>query len=196
VASIDIKPGDSTAFPVMRYDGQTIPFGNDEFDHVFSSCVMEHVRELPQLLAEMRRVLKPDGSAIHIVPSAAWRAWTSIAHYAYIVKFIVTGRHSIPTHAEVPSPGELLRRRGIRGMLGRILIPPPHGENPSASAELIAFSAARWRATFERDGFRVERVVPSGIFYTGYGIFSGMSIATRRQLARLLGSATNIFVLT
>jgi ubiquinone/menaquinone biosynthesis C-methylase UbiE len=31
------------------------------FDHVFSFCVLEHITDLPEVLAELRRILKPNG---------------------------------------------------------------------------------------------------------------------------------------
>lgn len=43
------------------YDGQTLPFPAQQFDHVFSSEVFEHVFNLPQILPELNRVLKKDG---------------------------------------------------------------------------------------------------------------------------------------
>lgn len=40
---------------------QPLPLADASFDIVFSSQVLEHVRDVPSYLAECRRVLKPDG---------------------------------------------------------------------------------------------------------------------------------------
>lgn len=91
VVSIDLqdRPKSQEAFfPVQDYDGRHIPFENASFDIVFSSNVLEHVRELPELLAETRRVLKPGGIAIHLLPSASWRFWTFLAHYIFVGKSV------------------------------------------------------------------------------------------------------------
>lgn len=45
-----------------------LPFKNAEFDLVFASHVLEHIREDLQALSEIRRVLKPGGIAILPVP--------------------------------------------------------------------------------------------------------------------------------
>ena len=47
----------------VAFDGNTIPFDNGEFDVVFISCVFHHIphTEHVQLLAELRRVLRPSG---------------------------------------------------------------------------------------------------------------------------------------
>lgn len=43
----------------------TLPFGEQEFDVVYSVAVLEHVVEPSSLLSEVRRVLKPGGVGIH-----------------------------------------------------------------------------------------------------------------------------------
>lgn len=50
------------------YDGKNIPFENDCFDHVFSSQVFEHVLDLDDLLGEINRVLKAEGTFFFTCP--------------------------------------------------------------------------------------------------------------------------------
>ena len=45
-----------------------IPFEDDSFDLVFSVTVFEHVQDYDSALAEIRRVLKPGGVAVHVFP--------------------------------------------------------------------------------------------------------------------------------
>lgn len=52
------------------YDGKTIPFENDHFDSVFCSEVFEHVFNLPDILKELNRVLKPGGLMLITCPFA------------------------------------------------------------------------------------------------------------------------------
>src|SRR5208283_5218724 len=58
-------------FPVTDYDGARIPFPDRSFDAVFSSNALEHVRDLAFMHAEIRRVLKPGGIAVHVMPTPA-----------------------------------------------------------------------------------------------------------------------------
>jgi SAM-dependent methyltransferase len=46
-----------------------LPFENDSFDLIISNMVLEHVGDLRQALAEMGRVLRPDGLMRHHFPS-------------------------------------------------------------------------------------------------------------------------------
>ena len=52
------------------YDGKCIPFGDANFDSVFSSEVFEHVFNLPEVLRELNRVLKMDGLILVTCPFA------------------------------------------------------------------------------------------------------------------------------
>lgn len=53
--------------PVIRYDGNVLPFKDSSFDHVMSSLVFHHLTtaQKASALAEIKRVLKPSGQ-LHI----------------------------------------------------------------------------------------------------------------------------------
>ena len=69
---------EAPVWPVTEYDGEHLPFPPDSFDLVFSSNVLEHIPKLQEFQQELHRVLKPGGSAIHIVPSSTWSLWTNL----------------------------------------------------------------------------------------------------------------------
>jgi SAM-dependent methyltransferase len=50
------------------YDGHTLPFPDAHFDSVFSSEVFEHVFNLPEILPELNRVMKPGGKILISCP--------------------------------------------------------------------------------------------------------------------------------
>lgn len=195
VLSLDVAPREGHSYhPVERYDGENVPAKDESFDIVFSSHVLEHVKVLPQLLAELSRVLKRQGLGIHVLPSSMWRVWTSLAHYPFLVM------HAVGQHKGVPGVDELPTLRGAVGKLGlmhtttRILLAGPHGEYSSAFAELYYFSKQRWLRVFDQCGFRVERIEDNDLFYTGYGLFPSLPLTTRHALARWFGSAAHVFL--
>lgn len=49
-------------------DARRLKFADGVFATVFANCVMEHIPELPRVLAECRRVLRPGGTLIATVP--------------------------------------------------------------------------------------------------------------------------------
>src|SRR5258708_6881039 len=68
VESIDVagRPQGQGHFPVRDYDGRHIPFDDGVFDHVFSSNVLEHIRDLDATLEEMKRVAKAEATFVHL----------------------------------------------------------------------------------------------------------------------------------
>jgi SAM-dependent methyltransferase len=50
-------------------DGYDLPFARESFDIVLLVAVLEHTREPWRILAEARRVLKPGGRAVMVVPN-------------------------------------------------------------------------------------------------------------------------------
>jgi len=48
---------------VVRASGDNLPFLSNQFDYVITCQVLEHVRNIPLLLREIHRVLKPGGEA-------------------------------------------------------------------------------------------------------------------------------------
>lgn len=53
-------------------DARAMPFADGEFDLVHSNAVFEHLADVPKVLDEIARVLKPDGVAsigVHLFPS-------------------------------------------------------------------------------------------------------------------------------
>ena len=148
VVSVDVPrqtPGNASYYPVQSYDGRVLPFADGGFDRVYSSNVLEHVGPLVALLREARRVMRPDGLAVHLLPTPAWRFWTSATHYPFLLKRGIAamrppagGRGGV-----APELCERVRRRGVAHVLRRTIFPGPHGEYPNAVAELYYFSRAR-----------------------------------------------------
>lgn len=194
VTSLDIGTRPQPArqyYDVSTYDGSTIPAKTNTFDVVFSSNVLEHVRDLGSLLAEIHRVLVPGGQGIHLVPSSTWRLWTSLAHYPYLVRRLVTRPLDPPSPREESGPASVLIPRG---WVRRFLWAGAHGEYPSAISELGHFRRQRWCRLLREHGFETVRASGNGLFYTGYAIVPGLPLGLRRLMARGLGSSCHVIV--
>lgn len=84
VSAVDLKDGNYSEKSVREidfYDGVNLPYSNDSFDIVFSSNVLEHVKEVKNFQYEIKRVLKKDGFCLHALPSSTWRFWTTLTAY-------------------------------------------------------------------------------------------------------------------
>jgi SAM-dependent methyltransferase len=83
VCAIDLPTSNysgNRVWPITEYDGKHIPYEDRSFDIVFSSNVLEHIPHVYEFQAEILRVLKPDGYAVHVLPSSSWRLWTNVTH--------------------------------------------------------------------------------------------------------------------
>lgn len=183
-------------FPVLEYDGIHIPYPDNTFDVVFSSNTLEHIPGLSSFQQEIRRVLKPDGMVIHILPTASWRLWTSLSHYVFIVRMVLTlfGFRKCITDANLIEHKRA--NRSIANLIRKTLFSPRHGERGNAVLELWLFSRYDWRRLFRQTNWHIEREIPLRLFYTGYSILdSQLDIGRRVQLSKILGSSTRLFVL-
>ncbi|MDQ6968429.1 MAG: class I SAM-dependent methyltransferase [Mariprofundaceae bacterium] len=82
VSAIDIESSnymESRIYPVLDYDGEKLPFNDNEFDIIFSSNVLEHIPHIYEFQNEIHRVLKPNGIVLHVLPSSSWRFWSNIS---------------------------------------------------------------------------------------------------------------------
>ena len=89
VSAIDIPTsnhGQARIWPIIDFDGRFIPFPDKSFDIVYSSNVLEHVEDIKTLNTEIARVLRIGGTAIHYVPTSAWRAWSLAAFYPALLR--------------------------------------------------------------------------------------------------------------
>lgn len=71
--------------PVIQADGEaSLPFRDNSFDAIVMMDVLEHLREVGPVLEEVRRLLKPGGVALVMVPAdpALWSYWDEmLGHY-------------------------------------------------------------------------------------------------------------------
>ncbi len=183
-------------WPVTDYDGHLIPFPDGTFDVVFSSNVMEHIPHVREFQAEVLRVLRPGGVAVHAMPTGTWRLWTSLTFYPWVVPQVLKRlspkrRQPSPTRDEL-SDETVVRsiRTSVYGRLRAVVAAPRHGETGTMLGELWIFSKLRWTALFATAGFEKVTATPLRVTYSGYLLFSGkLSLSTRRQLSRWLGSS-------
>ncbi|WP_175416270.1 class I SAM-dependent methyltransferase [Aggregatimonas sangjinii] len=60
---------DSNTIRPIKWEPYELPFDDATFDVIFSDQVFEHVQNYPEAIAELERVLKPDGCCLHVFPS-------------------------------------------------------------------------------------------------------------------------------
>lgn len=179
--------------PVTLYDGRTIPFPDGSFDAVFSSNVLEHVKDFDRIQAELARVLTTNGVAVHCVPSATWRFWTTLGHPLYATRWLLNSRRRVAAASQ--SHTQHIQGANLLRTLRLGLIAPRHGEHGNLVSEHYLFSRVGWRRRFEQAGWQISTIRPTGLFYSGNELLAlHMARGFRRSLARVLGSSTLMLV--
>lgn len=200
VSALDVADSDyssETVFPVTFYDGRVIPFPDASFDFIFSSNVLEHIRDTENINRELRRVLKPGGIMVHILPSASWRFWTTLTAFPSAPALAV--RTLFDTRIAARQPTRMKKSiyklwRATR-RLGSPFIFARHGEWGNAFTELKTFGKNAWTNYFLKHGYEILSYDTVSLFYTGSSMCGRMlSLETRRSLSRILGSSCHVFV--
>jgi SAM-dependent methyltransferase len=190
---VEAKPA---VFPVEIYDGHRLPCADRSCDVVFSSNVLEHVPHIDAFQAEIRRVLKPGGIVVHLMPTPTWRLATLLAHYPWLVRAALSALKRDATSSDAAHVRHAAAAHGPLFLLWRVMLSPRHGETGNAVSELWHFSGRRWTGLFARHGWRIVEQRSNELFYTGYNLLgSRLSFSARRRLARVLGGSCRIYVL-
>ncbi|MEJ1098014.1 MULTISPECIES: class I SAM-dependent methyltransferase [unclassified Pseudoxanthomonas] len=181
---------------VVEYDGRTIPLSDGSADIVFSSNVLEHIREIDDFLRETLRVMRADGVAVHILPSSACRLWSIPSHYIWLARRVYQRlRGEIQKDRRDAGEGMPRTPSSAKDWFGTFF-PLRHGERGSTLTEAFYFSKYWWVRKFEQRGFKIIKVEPNHLFYTMANAFSdSLDLTSRAQLSRLLGSACHIYLL-
>lgn len=206
VKAIDIETSryiSNSVWPVEEYDGYKIPFPENHFDVIFSSNVLEHIPHIEKYQAEITRVLKNSGVAIHIVPTASWRLWTNITHYLYLPKslFSIIYRRTqnlfIDNKSINYSSEELaLKTLSITEIIKKLLLPSRHGEFGNSLTELYYFSRNRWDFLFLKTGWNIKTYALNNLTYSGYLLFGkNLSVTYRKIISPIFGSSCHIYIL-
>ena len=180
--------------PVTIYDGTTIPFANETFDVVFSSNTMEHVVDLDALENEMKRVLKPGGICIHIIPSHVWKWWNTFFHYPMLyksVKHYFDRKKISDTQKNTGSLREKSNNK-LLVLISNVFYPPLHGERGNRFSEIWYFRPTWWKQHFIKNNWIINTIQPTGVYYSGHYITKN---SNRKKLSAQLGSACYTFVL-
>jgi SAM-dependent methyltransferase len=180
------------------YDGVNLPFANNSFDVIYSSNTMEHVLNERELHNEFKRVLRPTGVAVHVVPSSTWRLWTIATYYLMLPRLILAFVHRRAEqqgHTD-DAPAAPIRRKGTAQLMLDLICPMRHGERGNRFTEWWHFRGTSWKRRFQELGWKVESIEGLGLFYTGYLVGSRwLPMARRQRLVRLFGSSCLIFIL-
>lgn len=201
VTAIDIPQSRYNSFQewnVIDYDGHHIPLPDQSVDVIFSSNVLEHIPHIDEFMIEMRRVLRPGGIAVHVMPTTLWRFITTGTFYVQRLKLLldkVKGARRMENSENVSGGESASVAKGPLAQLRRAALPTCHGVRGTVLSELYYFSRSFWLKTFSAGGWHVAASEGAGLMYSGYRVFGhSLPISIRRSLARIFGSSCRIYI--
>lgn len=157
-------------------------FRDGSFDLVFSSNLLEHLPDLARALEGMRRVLRDDGVAVHVMPNRFWKLCQLCLYNpnraVWLAERVLSSdrrRDALEVIARRfgcgPSRGggRVNNNLKLRSAWRRLpLLPEPHGVAEAHLEEFLRFGRNAWIRAFEAAGFRIVRVM-GGPVASGYG---------------------------
>ena len=178
---------------------EALPFPDRLFDLVISSNVSEHLNDRRCAMEEVRRVLRPGGYAVHIVPTRIWKlASLALNPVGYPLRVVEKWYARRRLRRDVIAAGRALPNGlpspGVLQVLGRCFYPPIHGTFPSHLAEYRSYTRQQWVQTFAIPGFTFIAEVPL-FFYTQFGLCRFCFVPARQWAARHGMASSRAFIL-
>lgn len=202
VTSVDLQDSvyrDHRVYPIIDYDGHTLPFPDRAFDMVLSSHVVTSIPDPTRLYSEIRRVLAHDGLCIHLIATTTWRFWTLAGHYPAHLRGLWRWAVDRARGSDATSDADSPRRGILRDLAIRLWLAAfPRGfERPhSALPELWTWRRGRRIRDFRRCGFELIEVRPTRLVFTSHGLLGRRWTAESRSAwSRVLGSSSILYVL-
>jgi ubiquinone/menaquinone biosynthesis C-methylase UbiE len=189
VTSIDINPSSSQFHLVQKGDITKLNFEDNSFDLIFSSNMLQEIYNIDEAFMEMKRVLKKDGTIVHIVPSSWWSLITNFWHYCLIPKYLVKSKKfqkvfQSKTKIKNQKQGDKKEIKSVKNNIKQLFF-HPLGANTSFIHEIFYFSNSYWKKVFTKNEFEIINKKNCPYFYSAYSIFRFKFLKLRRFLAEI-----------
>jgi SAM-dependent methyltransferase len=199
VVPMDIAPSGDVEGMVIA-DAANLPFKDDYFDLVFSSNVLEHVEQLDEAFAEMKRVLAPGGIMIHSMPTGTWKVIQllarPVASAVRLIRRLVPGLSVDSGRARVGSHGSLHGvERSERSLIQRLfglIVPTVHGVSGNHASEFVRFRPRWYKRQFALAGLDCYRSSPL-FLHSPYDLMPYRFMRLRDRLSRSGVASVEVF---
>lgn len=138
---------------------EKLPFKDENFDFVFSSSVLEHVKDKSMVISEMKRVTKKGGYIIAIVPNFLLSVYAFVHLPLYITKRAVNVclNKIFRVNAKTELSG-VTTLKSLKQKRPSFPLPEPHGSYKNIFYELCDYFPRRWKKNFIDSGLSIVLV--------------------------------------
>ena len=190
----------NVTYKTIDADGVDGVFEDEAFDFIFSSNVLEHMRDPYKFLTATQHQLTDDGYAVHIVPSRHIKIFYLALYYPHMV-LLATDRILGKLKGEAFFKGSNInlennintgdQAQKPPSRLKKFLFPSPHGNYSGHIQEFTRYGKSSWERTFREAGYSTVAYA-KGPAFSGYG-FSFVFVG--RMLEYFGVSSEHIFIL-
>ncbi len=151
---------------LVSCDAENLPFADEHFDFVFSASTIEHIRNKQKAVQEIKRVLRPQGVFVMIVPTHMASFYAPLNLFVYILcravqifrKINIKSRDKETSGNNVAQPSATwsaaLKR--FKKNHPSFPLPEPHGDYPTVFHEFCQQFPFIWVALLKKNGFRIK----------------------------------------
>jgi len=143
---------------LVSCSGDRLPFSDSYFDFVFSSSTLEHVDDKNLALKEIKRVLKPGGCFITIVPTHMPSLYAFMHVYLYclarIFKVFFKSGNKLGSYTERLEQLSLWVK--FKKNHPSFPMPEPHGSYRNIFHELFSQLPLNWENIFRKSDFKIK----------------------------------------
>ena len=162
------------------------PFPSENFDLIFSSHVLEHIKDIPNAFAELKRIGGKECVYAFTVPTSTWLLLSIPAQCCNRIRRLL--------NREPVIKADKRKREGKGDPKGfKNFFPVGHGWRNNFFECLNAFKIKNWQGLFVENGFDVIKriplllyapsefpIIPTTSFLTRYGICSSAMFILRK----------------
>ena len=142
---------------LSSFSGAELPFRSEVFNLVFTSSTLEHISEREKVIGEIKRVLKPGGRAVIIVPNFMASIYSILHLPLYLAMAIF--RRVFKKKVNTCLQDSIFKNNkmvGVLTRLGNLLKLKPHGEYKNLLDEIRNSYPIRWEKLFTDGGMKVS----------------------------------------
>lgn len=198
IIASDLEPRFPQYSEVLKVDAQSTYFQDNEYDAIISIHVLEHIQNVDLALNEFHRLLKPDGTMYHLVPSRATMLLTSIMQPLAYFRAIYLYCNGYFYSKFIP----LKNKNILRFFYSMVKTLNPlnliWGSGHGVYNRMDCFKKWKieeWKNVFKKNNLEVIDISSSEIAYSMHKIFPFKFLRIREYLAKHGFASANLFAI-
>ena len=140
-------------------DAEDLPFKNNTFDFIFSSHLLEHIKNKKRCFSEMKRVLKKNGVMIYVMPNRLGKSFNFFLYYPFVIYMLLNKERRQIAFNKLKQDNIRSNIKTKNKLAWKKIFPSVHGENANHLSEFYNFGKRYWVNLFKENNFVVRDIL-------------------------------------